>query len=57
MTTTERWVAGADGWGINVLEVPAAGRSRGLVIAGHAMMVDRRTLVRDDRPSLVASLT
>ena len=45
-----------DGWRLNVLEVEPPTPARGLVIAGHAMMVDRRTLCRQDRPSLVTTL-
>lgn len=49
-------IAAADGWALDVLEVLSEGTARGWVIAGHAMMVDRRTLYRRDRPSLVGAL-
>ncbi len=53
---TERVVRAADGWRLSVLDLEPDGPPRGLVIAGHAMMVDRRTMHRDDRPCLAASL-
>lgn len=40
-------VAAGDGWQLDMLYRPAEGESRGAVLAGHAMMVDRRSL---DRP-------
>lgn len=46
----------ADGWQLDVLELLPEGPPRAFVIAGHAMMVDRRTLFRRDRPSLGATL-
>ncbi|MEZ4451411.1 MAG: alpha/beta fold hydrolase [Nannocystaceae bacterium] len=56
LDVVRRSIAAADGWTLDVLEVLSQGTARGLVIAGHAMMVDRRTLLRSDRPSLVATL-
>ncbi|MCB9567242.1 MAG: alpha/beta fold hydrolase [Myxococcales bacterium] len=53
----ERRIRAADGWELSVLDLrPPAREARGLVIAGHAMMVDRRTLYRGERPSLVRAL-
>ncbi len=52
----EHLVEADDGWRLSVLDVEPSAPPRGLLIAGHAMMVDRRTLLRDDRPSLVSTL-
>ena len=40
-------MATEDGWALEVLCLPAQGERRGVLLAGHAMMVDRRSL---DRP-------
>ncbi len=40
-------VQAADGWGLDVLRLPAGGSRRGIAVLGHAMMVDRRSM---DRP-------
>jgi len=46
-----------DGWLLRVWDFsPVARRPVGIVVAGHAMMVDSRTLCRPDRPTLVAVL-
>jgi predicted alpha/beta hydrolase len=50
-----------DGWLLDVLDLEPAGPARGLVIAGHAMMVDRRTYrpnhpTRAGRPGLAPAL-
>ncbi|HFE47203.1 MAG TPA: alpha/beta fold hydrolase, partial [Nannocystis exedens] len=52
----EHLLRASDGWQLSVLEVKPRSASLGTVIAGHAMMVDRRTLLRHDRPSLVTTL-
>lgn len=52
----EHRVRASDGWRLSVLDLEPAGPAAGLVIAGHAMMVDRRTLYRRDRPSLAGAL-
>ncbi len=52
----EHLLRATDGWQLSVLEVLPSTASLGTVIAGHAMMVDRRTLLRSDRPSLVMTL-
>jgi alpha-beta hydrolase superfamily lysophospholipase len=44
-------IAAADGWSIDVLELTPA-TPRALLIAGHAMMVDGRTLFAPGRPSI-----
>jgi predicted alpha/beta hydrolase len=44
-----------DGWTLDVLDLPAAAPARAVVIAGHAMMVDRRTF-RPGRPGLARTL-
>lgn len=49
---SERFVHAADGWRLNVLDLQPATGARATVIAGHAMMVDRRTLWRGPRPSI-----
>ena len=43
MPTHAHRLAAPDGWVLDVLDLEPAGPARGLVIAGHAMMVDRRT--------------
>jgi predicted alpha/beta hydrolase len=47
-----------DGWLLDVLDLEPRGPARGLVIAGHAMMVDRKTYRpgRPDRPGLAHTL-
>lgn len=52
----EHLLRATDGWQLSVIEVRPRSALRGTVIAGHAMMVDRRTLLRSDRPSLVMTL-
>ena len=52
----EHNLTGADGWRLNVLDYVPEGVCRAVVIAGHAMMVDRRTLCRRDRQTLVQVL-
>lgn len=52
----EHRIRAADGWRLSVLDLEPAGPAWGVVVAGHAMMVDRRTLVRADRPCLAAAL-
>lgn len=56
MRAVTRTLRAADGWRLSVLDIEPAGPARGVVIAGHAMMVDRRTLARDDRPCLAGAL-
>lgn len=48
-------VAAPDGWILDILDLPAEGPARAVVIAGHAMMVDRRTF-RPGRPGLARAL-
>jgi predicted alpha/beta hydrolase len=48
--------SGTDGWTLDVLELQPIGEPRATVIAGHAMMVDRRTIYRSDRPTLASTL-
>lgn len=45
-----------DGHRLVARRIEPEGPARGLVVAGHAMMVDGRTLWRRDRPCLAASL-
>ena len=45
-----------DGWVLRCVEYAPEGATRGVVIAGHAMMVDGRTLAREDRPSVASVL-
>ena len=52
----EHWIAADDGWSLLVREAAPARPARGTVIAGHAMMVDGRTILREDRPCLAESL-
>ncbi len=56
MTPREHLVQGHGGWRLDVLELPCAA-PRACVVAGHAMMVDRRTLFRGERPSLALELS
>ncbi len=56
MTSTgELDLTAADGWRLNVLDVRPE-RPRAIVVAGHATWVDRRTLFRDGRATLGATL-
>jgi len=55
-TPVERRLVTPDHWNLSVLDFVPQGEPRAIVIAGHAMMVDRRTLFRSGRPSLVGSL-
>jgi predicted alpha/beta hydrolase len=48
-------VSASDGWRLSVLDYDP-GSSMGIVVAGHAMMADRQTLCRSDRPTLVSAL-
>jgi predicted alpha/beta hydrolase len=52
----EHWVTADDGWRLNVLDLPAATKARGVAIVSHAMMVDRRTVYRRRGPCLSRSL-
>ncbi|PCC72842.1 Predicted alpha/beta hydrolase [Nannocystis exedens] len=54
--TAEHRIRAADGWRLSVLDLEPAGAAWGVVVAGHAMMVDRRTLLRRDRPCLARTL-
>ena len=45
-----------DGWQLHALDVQPAGPARAVVVAGHAMMVDHRTLWRTKSPSVVGTL-
>lgn len=42
-----------DGWRLYVYDFRPASDPRGVIVAGHAMMVDAQTLCRRDRPTLV----
>ncbi len=53
---SERQVTTPDGWVLRAHDVQPDGPASALVVAGHAMMVDSRTLWRPDRPSLVGTL-
>ena len=56
MQVVQREVFAADGWRLQALDISPDTTPRAFVVAGHAMMVDSRTLWRRDRPSLVATL-
>jgi len=45
-----------DGWPLSIRERRPVGGARAWLIAGHAMMVDGRTLLRGDRPCLADAL-
>lgn len=50
-------IAAADGWLLRVWDFSPIGRAPvGIVIAGHAMMADSRTICRPDRPTLASVL-
>ena len=51
----ERIVHAADGWRLSVIDLECDD-PWALAIVGHAMMVDRRTVYRADRPSLAGTL-
>ncbi|MEE8410445.1 MAG: alpha/beta fold hydrolase [Myxococcota bacterium] len=48
----EHVVEGHDGWRLNVLELEPVGEPKAVVLLGHAMLVDRRTLWRPGRRTL-----
>ncbi len=50
------WVETADGWRLDLLHLPAAGSARGAILAGHAMMVDRRSLDRPEGGGMLSFL-
>jgi predicted alpha/beta hydrolase len=50
------WVETADGWRLGLLHLPAAGSVRGAILAGHAMMVDRRSLDRPEGGGMLSYL-
>lgn len=52
----EHRVRARDGWRLSVLDLQPAAPAWGVVVAGHAMMVDRRTFWRGDRPCLARTL-
>ncbi len=52
----EHLVHAPDGWRLSVLEFRPRGPARGMVVAGAAMMVDRKTLCRADRPTVASVL-
>ncbi len=56
LETRTHAVCAPDGWTLDVADVGELDAPGPLVIAGHAMMVDRRTLLRSDRPCLVTTL-
>lgn len=56
MHVGEQTVTAADGWSLWARDVRPDGEPWGLVVAGHAMMVDGRTLYTPGRPSLGATL-
>lgn len=45
-----------DGWTLDVLELCDCERPKAVLVVGHAMLVDRRTVWREDRPCLVRTL-
>jgi predicted alpha/beta hydrolase len=51
----EHWVEAADGWQLNIVDC-AAEKPWAIAVVGHAMMVDRRSVYREDRPSLATTL-
>lgn len=55
-TLHRRRVVAADGWVLDVADLPSTQQAAPVVICGHAMMVDRRTMLRHDRPSLATTL-
>ncbi|MBN4059166.1 alpha/beta hydrolase [Endomicrobium sp. AH-315-J14] len=56
MSARERIIEARDGWSLSVLDLEPPGEPRAVVIAGHAMMVNRRTMYRPEGPSLATSL-
>jgi len=50
------WVETADGWRLGILHLPAAGQVRGAILAGHAMMVDWRSLDRPEGEGMLSFL-
>ncbi|MDC0674698.1 alpha/beta fold hydrolase [Nannocystis radixulma] len=52
----EHRIRASDGWRLSVLDLQPAAPAWGVVVAGHAMMVDRRTFYREGRPCLARTL-
>ncbi len=53
---SEHSITAHDGWRLSVQDLLPEGRARGIAIAGHAMMVDRRTIYRPSAPTLAGTL-
>jgi predicted alpha/beta hydrolase len=53
---SEHTLTAHDGWQLSVLDLAPESAPIGIAIAGHAMMVDRRTLYRPGAPTLVNTL-
>jgi predicted alpha/beta hydrolase len=51
-----RVLEAADGWRLDVVDLEPRAPARAVCLVGHAMMVDRRSIWREDRPSLAATL-
>ena len=56
MTPVERTVVAADGWQLSALDFAPPTPARAVVVLGHAMMVDRRTVASAHRPCLAQTL-
>jgi predicted alpha/beta hydrolase len=52
----ERFIGAADDFRLHLTELAPTEAPRAVAVLGHAMMVDARTLFREDRPSLAATL-
>ena len=58
-SSAQHRVPAPDGWTLDVLDLEPRDAPRGIIVAGHAMMVDRRTYRpgrNDDRPGLARTL-
>jgi predicted alpha/beta hydrolase len=56
MKTHPHRITTPDGWHHDVLELEPPGPARATVIGGHAMLANRSTFFREDRPTLGATL-
>ena len=56
MKLHEHITAGHDGWPLSIVELLPEGAPKGTVLAGHAMMADKRSIVRSDKSCIGRTL-
>jgi len=52
---TEHSLEASDGWTLGLLEWVPRAEEKGTILLGHAMMADRRSLIREDRPCIATT--